>query len=248
MRDSTLDGSQTNAPFYYNLFCLAKDPQIAGSVVHFPGQYGVDLDVHILAPAAPQIEKDHWDWKQYIGRWGTFTEEQYGIRIMKHGSSAEFFTVLYPRAAGQGPAQMTPLANGRAVEVRHMEGTDLVLLSSGQDAAVASGGATLAGEIAFARRYANGDLRLAVVKGANTAATLDAWTLRSSGPVAIEIKGLTVSGESSGAAHAAQITLPPAFEKITVTLDDKPAQSKREGNRLTIALPDGNHTFMIKTK
>ena len=131
LRDTTVDG-QPNQQFFYNLWCLSKDPSIAGNTAHFPGQFGVDLDLHVLSPAAPQFEKDQWKWEQYIGPWANFTEEQYGVRVMKQGSAEDFFTVLYPRAAGQTAAQVTALAQGAAARVVHMEGTDVVLLSPGK--------------------------------------------------------------------------------------------------------------------
>ncbi len=247
LRDRTEDGP-TKPMFYFNLFCLSKDPQITGNLVHFPGQFGVDLDVSILAPAAPQIEMDHWDWKQYIGRWGNFTEEQFGIRIAKQGSTEDYFTVLYPRAEGQEPAKVTALADGRAVAVRHMEGTDVVLLSPGQAISVTVDDVRLSGEIAFVRRYTNGDVRLAIVKGPEALAALGPWEIKSSGPVAIHVRGKVLEGEGSGDAHDVQLVLPPDFGSPEVMLDGKPAKAKREGNALTIALPDGAHLFTVTGK
>jgi hypothetical protein len=247
MRDATADG-QPNQTFYWNLWCLSKDPEITGTVVHFPGQFDVDLDVHFLAPAAPEFEKDHWDWKQQIFVWKDFCEEQYGIRVMKQGSTEDFFTVLYPRAAGQGPAQVTALASNAAVQVAHMEGTDVVLLSPGKAASITNGDVRLAGEIAFARRYTNGDVRLAVVKGTNAVAALGPWELRSSGPVAMEVEGTAVSGESSGEAHTAQITLPPAYGAAVVTLDGKGMRATRDHDLLTIEIPAGHHIFTVQEK
>ena len=248
LRDRTVDGP-TNRIFYFNLFCLAGDPQITGNAVHFPGQLGVDLDVHVMAPAAPQIEKDHWDWKQYIGRWGNISEDQHGIRVVKEGSTEDFFTVLYPRAAGQGPAEVTAVCSNAAVEVAHMEGRDLVLLSPDHPTTVARGDTRLAGEIALARRYANGDVRLAVVKGTNAMASLGPWELRSSGPTAIEITAAGgLVGESSGDAHTACITLPPDHRAAGVALDGKPMAAQRDGIHLVLSLPAGPHSFSIIEK
>jgi hypothetical protein len=106
----------------------------------------------------------------------------------------------------------------------------------------------LAGEIAFARRYTNGDLRLAVVKGTNAVAAVGAWELRSAGPVAMEVKGMAVEGESSGDAHDAIVALPAAYGVAMTTVDGKPVACKQEGNRMTIALPAGAHAFTIQGK
>ncbi len=246
MRDITMDG-QPNQEYFWNLWCLSKDPEIAGNVVHFPGQLGVDLDAHLLSPANPQFAKDRWDWKQYIGTWGIFAEEQYGVHVRKLGSAEDYVAVLYPRAAGQGPAQVTALANGRGAAVAHMEGTDVVLLSPGKPATVSAGTASLTGEVAFARTYRDGTLRLAALRGDCTVKLAD-WVLVSAGPTALEVKGKQVTGESSGDAHTVHITLPAAAGAATVTLDGKRLNAKRVKNLVSFNLPDGSHTFTLALK
>lgn len=250
MRDITQDG-QPNQEFTWNLWCVAKEPEFTGNVAHFPGLYGVDLDAHVLTPAAPQFVKDRYRYEQYVWPWwglGKLPEEQTGVHVRKSGSKEDFFTVLYPRAAGQAKAQVRMLTNGRAVEVGHMEGQDTALLSPGQPVAVTNGDVRLSGEIAFARRCSNGDLRLAVIKGMDATAVSGPWELRSSGAVAIEVKGTVVSGESSGVAHDARIGLPPDYGAAVVMLDGKPATGKREGNVLSIVIPGGAHVFKITPK
>jgi hypothetical protein len=255
LRDHTTDGAQsvtggtqTNQSFYWNLFCLATNVETAGRVAHFAGRLGVDLDVHVLAPAAPAFAKQYWAWTNWLYPWNIFTEAQHGVRVGKTGSADDFLALLYPRVAGQGQAQITALADGRAVEVGHMEGKDVLLFSPGKQAVVTSGDVRLAGEIAFVRRYTNGDVRLAVVKGMNAAAAVGSWELQSSGPVAVTIKGTAVEVESSGDAHAAKLTLPPAISTAAVTLDGKPLKSRREGNRLTISLPHGSRDCVVGGK
>ncbi|OPZ83237.1 MAG: hypothetical protein BWY76_02370 [bacterium ADurb.Bin429] len=243
MRDMTRDG-QPNQEFFWNLWCLSKEPTVNGNIIHFPGQFGVDLDAHVLAPAAPQVTTDHWAWKEQIYVWGWFSEEQYGVHVRKQGSTDDFFTVLYPRAAKQGPAKVTTLAQGCAASVQHMEGTDVVLLSPGKAAAVTEGNVQLAGEVAFARTYQNGTLRLAVIKGTATAG-IGAWVLTSDGPTAIEVNGSTLTGESNGAAHTAHIATPPTVHAVTATIDGKPVIVTLSNGVLTLNLPAGSHTFSI---
>ncbi|MHB9131637.1 MAG: hypothetical protein ACYDBB_11185 [Armatimonadota bacterium] len=243
VRDMTTDG-QPNQEFTWNLWCMAKEPEIAGNVAHFPGLFGVDLDAHVLSPANPQFVKDQFKYKQWVNPWGFFEEEQTGVHVHKVGSTQDFFSVLYPRAAGQGAATVTALADGRAVKVAHMEGTDIVLLSPGKTASVTDGDVQLAGEIAFARKYQDGALRLAVLRGL-CAVKIGDWLLSSNEPVSIEVKGKQVTGESSGEAHAVQITLPPASGTAVVTLDGKPVKVKQAQNLLTLDLPAGAHAFTI---
>ncbi len=245
LRDHTTDGP-ADREFFWNLWCLSKDPEIAGNTVHFPGQFGVDLDAHLLSPANAQFTKDRWDWKQYIGTWTNFAEEQYGVHVRKQGSAEDFLAVLYPRAAGQGAAQVTAVGSGRGMKVTHMEGTDLLLLSAGRAAEVTDGEMRLAGEVALARKYANGTIRLAISKGDAATAGCGDWTLASAGPTAIEIAGKTVTGESSGAAHQATITLPAAFGKPTATLDGKPLKlATGAAGAVTLDLPEGEHRFTL---
>ena len=253
MRDTTVDG-QPNQHFTWNLWCMAKEPEITGNVAHFPGQFGVDLDAHLLVPANPQFVKDSFGYEQWVYPWwglGKLREDQTGVHVHKSGSNEDFFSVLYPRAAGQGPAQVTALANGQALTVTHMEGTDVVLLSPGKPAMVTSGDVQLTGEIAFARRYNNGIFRLAVVKGAGASAASGEWKVQSDGPVALTINGATVNGESSGDAHTVLIRLPINYTTASVTLDGKPLEImavKWETLNLSLNLPAGLHTFTISTK
>ncbi|MHB9025222.1 MAG: hypothetical protein ACYC7E_13805 [Armatimonadota bacterium] len=247
VRDATADG-QPNQKFYWNLFCLSKQPEVQGNVVHFPGQTGVDMDAHLLLPAGVQIEQDHWAWKNHMQLWRDFSEEMYGMRAMKTGSTQDFLALLYPRAAGQGPAQVALLSDGRGVEVKHMEGSDVVLLSPGKPATITAGDVQISGEIAYARRYTTGVLRLAVLKGVGASATHGAWSVRSDGPVALTVFGARVEGESSGEAHTAQITLPAAFGTAKVILDGNVVTAKQEKSLLTINLPGGYHTFTISMK
>jgi hypothetical protein len=242
--DRTVDG-QADQKFSWNLFGLTREPQIAGSLIHFPGQFDVDLDVHMLAPAAPAIATDQWKWEHQVGYWKTIGEEVHGVRVAKSGSKEDYLAVLYPRATGQGAAQVTALASNAALQVVHMEGTDIVLLSPGKPATIESGDVRLAGEIAFARRCTNGLIRLAVVKGANGMAALGPWELRSGEPAAMEVKGKAVSGVSSGGSHDVQVVLPPNYGPALTTLDGGSVSGVREGSRLTVSIPAGDHVFSI---
>ena len=248
MRDVTLTG-QSSETFYWNLFCLSKDPTIAGNVVHFPGQFGVDLDAHMLSPAAPKIEKDHWSWKQEIYVWGGFSEEQYGVHVAQ-SPGEDFFSVLYPRTQGQAAAQVVRSEDGSGVRIGHMEGTDLVLLSPGKPAKLGDATMWVRGEISFARKATDGSLRLAVVKGPNneTGAGIGDWSLESSSPISLLIQGNRVSGESARDSHLAHITLPPHFPAAVVSVDGAPVNASRQGRLLTLNLPAGNHTFTIQPK
>jgi hypothetical protein len=249
MRDKTAS-KQPNQDFYWNLFCLSKDPTIEGNLVHFPGQLEVDLDVYMLSPAEPKIEKDYWNWKQRIYVWADFSEEQYGIRVVKQSSGEDFFSVLYPRARGQPAAKVVRSQDGSGLRVSHMEGTDLVLLSPGKPAKFEDATMSLRGEICFARKATDGSLRLALVKGPSndSEAAISEWRLKSSSPVSLLIRGNRVSGESAGDSHLARITLPPRFPSAVASIDGTPVEASRQGREMTVNFPAGNHTFTVQPR
>ncbi|APR80065.1 Hypothetical protein A7982_05412 [Minicystis rosea] len=244
IRDHTVD-DKPGDKYSYNLFCLSREPVIREGKAHFPGQMGVDLDAFVLAPAKAPMTTDHWGWKQVIYAWGNFSEEQYGIHVTKEGSRDDFFTVLYPRAAGEREPVVRAVAGGAAARVEHGEGTDVVLLSPGNGTVVREGGAALAGEIAMARRHRRGAIRLAVMGNGDTSAELDGWGVRSAGPVAMEISGAKASGASSGPAREIVVTLPPSMGEVTVQIDGAPAAGERKGRSLSIAVPAGAHRFTV---
>jgi hypothetical protein len=243
VRDHTTDG-QPNQQFAYNLWCLSKEPQINGNVVHFPGQFDVDLDVHLLSPAQPKITTDHWGWSEQIYVWGQFEEEQYGIHVGKIGSHEDFLSVLNPRGTGQAAAEVTTLAGGAALKVHHSEGDDLVLLSPDAASTAADNGLQVSGKIALARRYTDGRLRLATMSGPGQAAAAG-FVLASDGGTAVDIKPGTIAGQSSGEAHNATLTLPATYGQVTVKIDGAAVKMNRDGDVITLSLPAGYHTFTL---
>lgn len=248
MRDVTKNG-QANQRFYWNLWCVGKTPEIAGNVIHFPGLYGVDLDVYMLSPTKPVIETDHISLeKNTLYVWGVTSLEQYGIHVRKDGSAEDFLAVLYPRAAGQAAATVTQ-PGAKSLLVKHMEGTDLVLLSPGTAATVEADGMGLGGEVALARRYADGRLRLAILKGNDRSyAGIDRWGLASTDPAAIEVNGDAIIGECSGAARVIKVTLPAGKTLASASVDSQPVGGLHNDISYEIPVPAGNHTFKLTVK
>jgi hypothetical protein len=255
VRDITQDG-QPNQQFYYNLWCLATGVQTAGNTAHFTGQHGVDLDLYVLSPENPAFEKDQWGFKQQIYVWGWFEENQLGVRVQKSGSRDDFITVLYPRALGQGPAQ-TALLSPTALAVKHMEGTDYLILSPGKPTELLQNGVSLSGEIAYARLYDNGAIRLAVLQGKGQAEA-GGYLLSAAIPASLEIAAAGLTGESS-AAGTVTITLPAdafaafaAFQKAgKVVLDGKTAlkvTANADARTISFDVPAGMHRFAIIMK
>lgn len=246
VRDITQDG-QPNQQFYYNLWSLATAVQVTGKDVHFTGQHGVDVDLYVLSPENPSFEKDQWGFKQQIYVWGWFEENQLGIRVGKSGSKEDFLTVIYPRAAGQEPAltrQLSPVA----LQVRHMEGTDIIILSPGKAAEAGDADVNLSGEIVYARKYTNGAIRLAVVQGQGVAQA-GGVTLTSAVPAAVDVREGGIIGETAGAGAVA-IRLPDdryaAVKTMRLLLDGKTpvkAQFDDANSTLTFTAPEGMHTF-----
>lgn len=255
VRDQTRGGS-SNDEFWWNLWCLSREPHVSEKIpldltseriVHFPGRFDTDLDVHLLLPQDKKIEKDYWSWEVSMKLWYAFHEfgeSQHGIHVIKKGPEGDFLALLYPRAKGQGRAETQILADGTGLRVDHIEGTDHLLLASG-GGEVDTGDARLRGEVAMVRSYEDGRLRLAVLKGEDALAAAKDWSLESSGPTAVEIRGKDIRGESSGGKHVAELTLPPDHGPTRVTLDGEPAETDRQGRILTLRLPAGHHQFHI---
>ncbi|OPZ80890.1 MAG: hypothetical protein BWY76_03215 [bacterium ADurb.Bin429] len=269
MRDKTSAG-KADQPITWSLWCLAKpwvDPnapkidddkifddfgdepldEAPKDRIHFTGQFGVDLDVHVLSPNAPKLEMEkNWEWTQHIYVWGPFKESMSAGRIIKQGHDEDYFTVLYPRAEGQAEAVVTSLADGAGASVKHMEGMDYLLLSPGTPAALNEQGVRLSGEVVITRKYANGTLRLALLRGKDASASLGGWGIASSGTVAVEIVGKTITGETDGPAQTVTITMPANSGPAAAQLDGKPLTVKREKDTLTMTIPGGYHAFTVK--
>ena len=148
-----------------------------------------------------------------------------------------------------GPVTMTKLP-GAAVRVEHMEGGDLLLLgprAAGERVLVTDGALAVHGEVAFAHRYNDGRLRLAVLKG-SPAALAGGWTLAGTAPTSLEIFGQVARGETSGPAHEVMIGLPQNWVQVNVTLDGEPAPAARNEQELRLKVPAGNHAFLLQCK
>lgn len=243
VRDLTHD-NQRQQSYTWSLWCMSEDVQISGNVAHFPGQFAVDLDAHVLAPANPQLTKNHYEYEQWVNPWGKFHEKQHAIHVPKQGSTEDFFAVLFPRASGQPAAEVKSLADARAAAVNHFEGRDLLLLSPAQDGEAADGDLQVSGRIAFARWYRDGAIRLALVLGSARAAC-GPWSLASDKPVAVQISDGQISGESSGDGGDVTLTLPPTLGQADLSIDGAPAAAKRDGSALTFTLPEGDRRFTI---
>jgi hypothetical protein len=243
MRDHTADPG-TYHDFYWSLFCLSREPEVKDRVVHYPGQFGVDLDLFILSPREAPITRDRWSWSAAVSTWGQLSEEQHGVHVHKVGSREDFFTVLYPSTAKERAPRAVAVAEGRATRVDHGEGTDLVLLSPGSPGSAREAGASLSGEIALARRT-KASLRLVVLSGAPASAEMDGWALSSSAPVALEITRAGASGVTSGEAHEVVITPPSGWESAALRLDGAAVAAPREGRAIRVSVPPGAHRLSL---
>ncbi|MHB9131222.1 MAG: hypothetical protein ACYDBB_09055 [Armatimonadota bacterium] len=253
MRDFNAN-PQPGEPFYWNLWVMATGVEgIAdgrASTLHFPGQFGVDLDVSFLQPTAPHVVPDQWGWKfgengvNIGGQYTAFEENMHGVHASGDEPSQSFFTLLYPRAAGQAAAKVTRLGEGGA-RIEHLEGSDLILLSPGKTQSLAGDTYRLQGEIAFARKTPNGSLRLAVVKGQEATAFLDNWGVTSTGAASLIVEGTSITGETSGPERTLTIYT-PRRGKLTVSVDGKPVEATQTGGQLVFAVPAGEHVYAIR--
>ena len=269
VRDATVDG-QPNQKFYFNLFCLGKQPEIAPGGGAFPGAVrGGPRRASALprggagGAGSVGVEVQHGDL-------GGVRGEMYGLRAEKTGSTEDFLTLLYPRAAGQAAAQggagggrlgEGDAADGRAGDddqAARRGGAGGAYGRHGPAAAGAEGGggagdrerggAGVLGEVAFARRYEDGKLRLAVLKGSPAVALGGGWTLASTGAAGVEIRDGALRGETSGEAHEVILGLPEGWTQVAVTLDGKTVAAARNEQELRLKVPAGYHTFVVEKR
>ncbi len=66
--------------------------------------------------------------------------------------------------------------------------------------------------------------------------------------MSLEIKGKAATGETTGVAHSVVIALPTNYGEATVIVDGKTVEANREGNSLTVHLPEGAHAFAVAPK
>lgn len=242
-RDTTGANSIDQA-FYWNLWCLATSVEQRSNIIHFAGQFEVDLDLHVLSPAQPKVEVDQWSWTQTIYTWKDFREEQQGVHIAKVGSREDFFMLLNPRARSQRASKVEAFGGGAAAAILHDEGEDFVLLSPGKVTTARQNEVVLSGEIAFARRSAREGLRLAVVLGASSA-RLGGFALQSSGPVSISVAKKTLVGESSGAPHRATIGIPRGVQVARAAIGGSPLPFSMDRGQIVVDLPAGEQRFEL---
>ena len=88
-------------------------PHGSASFQLLPGRQGVDLDVHVLSPAGPRLDQDHWSFDNQIYVWGQFQEEQWALRVSKQGNPVS-----------PAPARGAGRAQSRARKRRRMGDSD----------------------------------------------------------------------------------------------------------------------------
>ncbi|OPZ88017.1 MAG: hypothetical protein BWY76_00174 [bacterium ADurb.Bin429] len=244
-------GGPEGQRFYWNLWCLATGVEGIradgmATVLHFPGQHVADLDAHFVQPTSVQVTLDSWQWKNRMNIAGTYVnmvEEMHGAHVTRDGADRDFFTVLYPRTKEKAGVVVTSLADGAGARITHGEGADYLLLAPVGARNIEADGVWLHGEVAFARRDADGAIRLAVVNGE---ASYNGWVLNSPGAASLRIADGVVAGESDGPAHTVTVGVPMDCAGMQAFLNGKPLPVKRAGDTLTLALPAGAHIFMLK--
>jgi len=170
-----LSGNRELEPAF-NFWCMAKEVTQDGRHLHLTGQYGVDLDMFILEPAAGRIQTGEYSADKL--------ETQKLVRVFGKPDGTGFRVVLYPRKPEEPKPKVESLANGKLTKVTRPDQTHWILLSK-EPAAVADGPVSARGTAAVVKRWANGRSQLTLLEAGS-----------------ISHAGQTLSGERSATATA----------------------------------------------
>jgi len=232
IRDSF--GGQPTRPTDWTLWCLADDLKTDGPRALYTGQYGVDLDVHIIKPESPTFQTGQYGHEKlfynHIGArympGGKFKEYQKFIRI-KQPPAKGYFAVLCPRKRGeQGPA-FKSWAAGAGVSARIGGARHFAIMAEGPGT-YAEGDVVLEGQRAVVRRKGN-DVALTLLRG----------TSLKCGPVAISGDApceLTLIG---GKAHIASSLPRAGAVKLQLPSGIRLGRGTPEGDLWRVELPAG---------
>ncbi len=233
----------------FTLWDLATEARVAGNVVNFPGQLGVDLAVTMLDPVQPEFSTGKYSHNfGYIGAryWklpGPFEETQHFMRLKRtdHGG---YFAVLYAHRPEEAVPAFTPWGGGAGTTAT-IGGEKHVVVCAPAAGTYTEGGVTLEGQRALVRQGAGRTL-LALLQGRRLAA--GGYELAAPGPVQVVAQGNEITGEANLAAAGEMVlTLPEeaGARAIAVTLNGEVQPPHPAGRTVRIALPAGKATFQV---
>jgi hypothetical protein len=234
------DTFQATLPTQCNLWGLAEALKLDGDHAHFAGQYGVDLEVYLLAPAD----------KLVTGAWGPEKKppERQSLLQQRNAPNRPYLTLLYPRSAGEPLPTVTPLGSGCGARVELPGRVDIVLAGDGhqefrQEKLCFQGRAGLIQPRPQATR-------LTLLSGARLAWEGFGLEQPTSGGM-LQMNFATdgtIAGESDGTARTVTVQAPPAHRGNGLLLLDgqRAARFPPVATHFVFELPAGHHRFEIQ--
>jgi hypothetical protein len=188
-------------------------PALKGQFQHFEGQCGVDLDLFIAAPSDPVIVSDAVGVGPKLAYCVNpeLYEYQQLVRI-EQAPGKGFMTLLTPRWPGSVQPAYRTLGNGIGVAVKHSGGEDRLFLTD-KPAEFKDELVTWKGQAGFARKGADGTLRLMVTGGSIASGGI---TLTSSKPAALRYDGKVVTLVAGPDVTDAKVELAGAMKGVKI--------------------------------
>jgi len=232
VRDSF--GGQPTRPSDWTLWCLADEVSIEGARAAYTGQWGVDLDVHIIEPQAPSFQTgqyghEHLYYNHIGGRYmpdGKFKEYQKFIRLEQPAGKG-FFAVLYPHKGAEARPVFNAWGGGAGVSA-HIAGVQHVAVMAEKPGRYAEGDVVLVGQRAVVREGAD-EVVLALLRGSR----LRCGEFALSGAAPCE---LTVRGDR---AQVVSNLDEPATLSVELPAGMELKGAKRQGKAWLVKLPAG---------
>lgn len=174
---------------------IAPLRELRGNRLTAVGQFGVDLDYYIAAPAEGPRYTLRYGLKS--GAYGTHGYDEYqDLLYLQREGDGEYFVVLFPRLATEAPPTFTTLGNNTVVKVAGLSGTDYCFLNKTEATAKAEA-ATFTGTAGVVQDHPG---RLALALGAAGTVAYRDFSLTASVPAWLQVSpyAATVSVSAPG--------------------------------------------------
>lgn len=208
----------TDAQWIANMGKNWKDaPTLHGQTQHFTGQCGVDVDMFIAAPTAPELLTDAAGAGPGLAYCVNpkLIEYQQLVRIAQPAGKP-YLTLLTPRWPGSAAPTYRTIADGNGVAITRPDGEDRLFLAE-KTVTYHDDAVSIDAHAGFARLGGAAPLRLMVIDGEITAGNI---TLTSTAPAALLYDGKTITLHSTNGAAATVKATGATREAKVVVIED----------------------------
>jgi len=238
-----LDGLAELTP-QANFWCLADQQQIKGDLVHWTGQYNIDLDMYVAWPKKHEIAPRAW-WHTQRGPVGADfkngREYQLAAQVTNKLGNGGFTVLLYPRGRYEVPPSYASSKDGQAITVTIGARVDQ-LFCSRKPFNATTGGVSFAGTVGLAKLHPD---YTALVLSAPGSISAKGFRIKSDAPLALRVVGNTLTGTAMGQGDAS-ITVPKSWAGRVLLLNGKAAGTLDAQGQITVSLPGEGATLEVK--